>query len=76
MDLRDIIRLLKIEKERFERAIAALEELQAGGGRPLPDAKPNLRGRKSMAEEERSEVSARMRRYWAKRRQSKPEVES
>jgi hypothetical protein len=75
MDVQETLRLLKIEKERLERAIALLEELQGGGGRGAhpPDIKPERRGRKSMSEDERREVSERMKKYWASRRQNKPE---
>jgi hypothetical protein len=73
MDVRETIRLLKIEKERLERAIALLEELQVGGGAHPPNITPERRGRKSMPTEERREVSDRMKTYWASRRQRKPE---
>jgi len=71
MDLQEIIRRLKIEKEQIERAIALLAELQSGGGGDLIPI-PKRRGRKSMPSEERSEVSERMKKYWASRRQNKP----
>jgi hypothetical protein len=74
MDVRETIHLLKIEKERLEHAIALLEELQGGGGH-LPEITPKRRGRKSMSPEERMEVSARMKKHWASRRQSKPDVD-
>ena len=63
MDLTNIIEDLRREKEKLERAIASLEELQA----PITDAVPQQRrrGRKSMSPQERREVSARMKRYWA-----------
>ena len=73
MDLQDTIRRLKIEKERLEHAIAHLEELQRGGGSHFPQIMPKRRGRKSMSPDERREVSERMKKYWAGRRQSKPE---
>ena len=73
MDLQETIRLLKNEKERLEHAIALLEELQRGGGGHFPQIMPKRRGRKSMSPDERREVSARMKKYWAGRRQKMPE---
>jgi hypothetical protein len=69
MDLYRAIRELYAEKEKLERVIASLEELQraAGGKNPLPDG-VRRRGRKSMNAKERQEVSERMKRYWANRR--------
>jgi hypothetical protein len=71
MDLQETLRLLKIEKERLERTIALLEELQDGGAHPA-EIKLNRRGRKSMPPDERREVSERMKKYWESRRQRKP----
>jgi hypothetical protein len=70
MDLYKAIQELYAEKEKLERVIASLEELQRNAG-VLPEApKPaKRRGRKSMNTEERQEVSERMRKYWAGRRQ-------
>ena len=70
MDLYKAIQELYAEKEKLERVIASLEELQrTAGAAPLPTAKPaRRRGRKSMNSEERQEVSERMRKYWAQRR--------
>lgn len=67
MDIAAVLQELYLQKERLEKAIAALEDLQAtptsvgvlGGKR---------RGRKSMGAEERQEVSRRMTKYWASRR--------
>jgi len=75
MDLYKAIQDLYAEKEKLERVIASLEELQrTAGALPLPPAKPaKRRGRKSMSSEERQEVSERMRQYWAKRRKDQPE---
>jgi hypothetical protein len=69
MDLYKAIRDLYAEKEKLERVIASLEELQrtAGGKGPLLDG-AKRRGRKSMNSRERQEVSERMKRYWAGRR--------
>jgi hypothetical protein len=69
MDLYKAIRELYAEKEKLERVIASLEELQrtAGSPGPLLDG-AKRRGRKSMNTKERQEVSERMKRYWASRR--------
>ncbi|HZO51118.1 MAG TPA: hypothetical protein VFB63_00305 [Bryobacteraceae bacterium] len=67
MDLDKIIRDLRTEKERLDRAIASLEDLtKAGAVTPIVVTK--RRGRKTMGEDERKEVSARMREYWRKRK--------
>jgi hypothetical protein len=70
MDLYKAIQDLYAEKDRLERVIASLEELQRSAG-SLPDvSKPSRRrGRKSMSPEERQEVSERMKKYWESRRQ-------
>jgi len=70
MDLYKAIQELYTEKEKLERVIASLEELRDaadGGSSVLPGVK--RRGRKSMDAKERLEVSARMKQYWASRRQ-------
>jgi hypothetical protein len=66
MDIQETILVLKIERDKVVRAIAALEEYLLTGGDPAQ--LPKRRGRKSMPPEERAEVSERMRKYWAKRR--------
>ncbi len=65
MDWFKILGDLRAEKERVDKAIAALEEMvvESRGGVPL-----KRRGRKGMSPEERLEVSARMTKYWATRR--------
>ena len=66
MDFTKTIEELRREKQRLDRVIASLEELKA----PLaetPTPRRTRRGRKSMSPEERREVSARMKRYWANR---------
>lgn len=68
MDLYRAIRQLYEERDRLDRVIASLEELQkAAGGDERADA-PKRRGRKAMSEEERRQVSERMKQYWAARR--------
>lgn len=73
MDLYKAIQDLYAEKEKLERVIASLEELQrAGGSALLLPRGGKRRGRKSMGAKERHEVSERMKRYWANRRQQHP----
>lgn len=68
MDLFETIQGLYAEKERLERVIASLEALLGVGKPELPKLKGAKRGRKSMSETEREEVSARMKTYWESRR--------
>jgi hypothetical protein len=73
MDLYKAIQDLYAEREKLERVIASLEDLQrAAGGNvpPLPKSEKR-RGRKSMNADERRQVSARMKKYWASRRKGK-----
>jgi hypothetical protein len=69
MDLYKAIQELYAEKEKLERVIASLEEIQGSAGAlsELPRS-TRRRGRKSMNSEERQVVSERMRKYWASRR--------
>lgn len=70
MDLYKAIQDLYAEKEKLERVIASLEELQRTSSVALPDeGRPaKRRGRKSMNSKERQEVSERMKKYWESRR--------
>lgn len=72
MDLYKAIQDLYAEKEKLERVIASLEELQRSAAE-IPELPKQLRrrGRKSMNTQERQEVSERMKRYWESRRQRK-----
>jgi hypothetical protein len=66
MDFSRTIELLRREKEKLERAIALLEELQSA----VPEntrEKPRM-GRRFIGDDERREISERMRKYWADRR--------
>jgi hypothetical protein len=66
MDLIKTIEELRREKGSLESVIASLEELNAldaSADAPIR----SRRGRKSMSPQERREVSARMKRYWANR---------
>jgi len=65
MDLYKAIGELRARKAQVERAIAQMEELLSGANRP------KRRGRKSMSEQERAEVSRRMKNYWANRAKQK-----
>jgi hypothetical protein len=69
MDLYKAIQDLYAEKEKLERVIASLEELQRTSVE-LPQLPKGLRrrGRKSMTAKERQEVSERMKKYWESRR--------
>jgi len=68
MDVYEAIRDLRKERDRLDATIAVLEarvkwerQQKIGKGR---------RGRKTMSPEERLQVSERMRRYWAARREN------
>lgn len=69
MNINKAIRELYEEKSRLDRVIASLEEMQRNAA-ALPAALPETRkrGRKSMDEHARQEVSARMKKYWDARR--------
>ena len=74
MDLYKAIQDLYAEKEKLERVIASLEELQrTAGAIPVLPKSAKRRGRKSMNSQERQEVAERMRKYWASRRSHKAE---
>jgi hypothetical protein len=70
MDVDTILQNLRAELEQIKGAIACLEHLRDGTiGELTSIVKPrDPRGRKFMPPEERKEVSARMKRYWARRR--------
>ena len=76
MDLFDAIQKLYTEKESLVRAISALEALQHDSQISQAVVRRSRRGRKSMAPEERQEVSLRMKKYWAARRVSGLEANS
>jgi hypothetical protein len=74
MDLYKAIQDLYAEKEKLERVIASLEELQrTAGAVPVLPQRASRRGRKSMNAKERQEVSERMKKYWANRRKRQQE---
>ena len=70
MNLYKAIQYLAAEKEKLERVIASLEELQRSAtlGAAVAASAVKRRGRKSMSSAEREEVSKRMKKYWASRR--------
>jgi hypothetical protein len=74
MDLYRALQDLYAEKEKLERAIESLEQLQRVKPGALPEqSSTKRRGRKSMSSEERAEVSERMKRYWEAQRVVKRE---
>lgn len=66
MDIQALIRDLQAEKQRIERTIAAMESLTSSEN----GHHKSKRGRKSMGQAERQQVSERMMRYWAGRRKA------
>lgn len=76
MDLEKAISSLLAERDRISEIIKQLEWLEKRPSAPTVRAAPPVRkkqprGRKSMSEEERAIVSARMREYWGLRRKEK-----
>jgi hypothetical protein len=71
MNLEPTIRALRFELEKVATTIRKLEELQQEYG-----SSPSRRGRQSMGARERQEVSKRMKRYWAGRRQKQKQQQS
>jgi hypothetical protein len=70
VDLYQVIGELREEKKRLDRLIAALEAIKNDQPKEKAASVSRRRGRKSMSENERREVSERMKRYWAARRDS------
>ena len=67
-DLYRIIRELVDERDKLDRIITSLEQMILSGEASGPTPKLKRRGRKSMDSAARKQVSERMKRYWAKRR--------
>jgi hypothetical protein len=67
MDLYRIIGELVEERDRLQRIIESLESMSDEVSKP-GRSRRTARGRKSMDDVARKEVSQRMKRYWAKRR--------
>ena len=68
MNINKTIRELIEEKKRLDRVIGTLEEMQRNGRVEVVLPPPKRRGRKSMDEQARQQVSERMKRYWETRR--------
>jgi hypothetical protein len=68
MDLHDAIRDLQEERDKLTQLIGALEEFKRTGSLP----RPSRRGRKTMGEDERKNVSERMKKYWEERKAREP----
>lgn len=64
MDIIKVIKELRVERDRVDRAIQVLEGMLG----IQSAAAPRKRGRPKMTPEERAAVSERMRKYWAARR--------
>lgn len=67
MDLNTTLAELRAWRDRLDTIIKELESLNGTGGAKLRSP----RGRKSMGDAERREVSTRMKRYWANRRKAR-----
>lgn len=74
MDLFKAIRELYEEKRRIDQVITNLEALtvRRDGVEKAPTKTARRRGRKGMTEDERAEVSQRMKEYWSSRRKLAP----
>jgi hypothetical protein len=70
VDLYRTIRDLLEERKRLDALIARLEGVRAAELRNQASPPANRRGRKAMTQEQRREVSERMKRYWEERRQA------
>ena len=73
MDLDKVIAKLQGERAKLDEIIASLEQLKRSGADVPKEVIKKRRGRKFMNEEDRREVSERMKRYWAARRNKKSE---
>jgi hypothetical protein len=74
MDIHKLLAELRAESKRLDQIIQTLEWLtDSDRMQPRPAIR---RGRKSMDEESRRQVSQRMKRYWAQRRKSPPAAPS
>jgi hypothetical protein len=69
MELNQIIQRLYKERVKLDQLIASLEQ-QNTLAVVKKKLKKKRRGRKTMGEEERQEVSERMKKYWAARRKT------
>jgi hypothetical protein len=70
MDLYRIIEDLTEERNRIQRIIQSIESMDETAAKPVRRARASVKkARKGMTQAARREVSARMKSYWAKRRQ-------
>lgn len=65
MELNRILSDLKAERDRLDRAIAALE---GGAGNGRRGRRPGRRGRRVMSAEARRKIGEAMRKRWAERK--------
>ena len=72
MDTARLVRDLRAEKGRIERAIAALEALSSDGAGPrtTPTASANKASRRKMSPAARKRISMMMKKRWAARRKA------
>ena len=72
MDTTRLVRDLRGEKVRIERAIAALEALNSdgAGSQTTRTAGPNKAGRRKMSAAGRKRISMMMKKRWAARRKA------
>jgi hypothetical protein len=68
MNLDKLIRKLQKEREQLDSIIASMERLRQAAAATKPERVKKRRGRKFMDVKDRQEVSARMKKYWASRR--------
>jgi hypothetical protein len=70
MDIQNILGDLKRERERLDRAIAALEGLGSGRrrGRPVGSKATTKRPRRHMSAAARKRISEMMKQRWAERK--------
>jgi hypothetical protein len=73
MDLDKVIRKLYEERAKLDAIIESLEQLKRSAVVVPREIVKKRRGRKSMNEEDRKEVSERMKRYWEARRKKRKE---
>jgi len=69
MELGKVIRKLYEERIKLDKILASLEQLERSTARVDKKAPKKRPGRKSMDAQARQEVSERMKKYWAGRRQ-------
>ena len=69
MNIPELIATLEYEVQQLQGTIYTLRELQESRQNDKSCVKPlKRRGRKFMTQEERAQVSERMKRYWAEKR--------